>query len=75
MFLVYNPLKMASPFFRGSRGRFERGLMVPGAVWAVTVAVWVVASSICAVTAFTWTVTSSMSDDKASMHDMQVLCE
>ena len=46
-------MKMASPFFRGGRGRFERGLMVPGAVWAVATSMWAVA-------VFMWAVTSSI---------------
>ena len=45
----------------------KRGLMVPGAMRAVTVAVW-------AVTASTWAVTSSMSEVTAAMYDLQVTC-
>ena len=40
----------------GSKG----GLMVPGAVWAVTVDVWAVAASMWDVTVSMWAVTSSM---------------
>ena len=51
---------MASPFFRGGHGRFEGGLMVPGAVWVVTVYVWDVAASMWAVTVSMWAVTAFM---------------
>ena len=40
----------------GSKG----GLMVPGAVWAVTVYVWAVAASMWDVTVSMWAVTASM---------------
>ena len=57
------------------------GLMVPSAVWAVTVAVcavaasmWVVTDSMCAVTTSMWAVTSSMSDITAFIYDAHVLC-
>ena len=40
----------------GSKG----GLMVPGAVWAVTVDVWAVAASMWDVTVSMWAVTASM---------------
>ena len=54
----------------GSKG----GLMVPGAVWAVTVDVWAVAASMWDVTVSMWAVTSSMHNVTASMSDVHVLC-
>ena len=61
----------------GSKG----GLMAPGAVWAVTVAVcaiaaskWAVAASRWAVTCSMWAVTSSISDVTAFMYYIHVLC-
>ena len=60
-------LKWLRHFFRGGRGRDERGLMWPVAVWAVTVCVWAVAASMWAATDSMWAVT-------ASRNDAHVLC-
>ena len=38
----------------GSRGRFERYLMVPGTVWAVSDAVWAFAASMSDVAGAAW---------------------
>ena len=45
--------------------------MVPGAMCAITVVVWDVATSMPAVATSMWAVASSMSEVTASMHDVQ----
>ena len=54
----------------GSKG----GLMVPGAVWTVTVDVWAVAASMWDVTDSMWSFTASMWAVTAYMYAVQALC-
>ena len=50
------------------------GLMVPGAVWAVTVAMWAVTASMWTVTGAVWAVISPMNDVHASCGLLYPLC-
>ena len=50
------------------------GLMVPGAVWAVSVGVWTVTGAVWAVTAYMWAVTASMYAAKALCGLLHSLC-
>ena len=72
---------MASPSYRRGRNRFERGLIAPGTLWNVTVAMWAVAASMWDAKVSIWAVTVSMvaftsstSVNAVFMCDLQVLC-